>query len=272
MISLYGCGFIGSKFQEMFSPVVTVQGREERKPHSNEILYFISTIHNYNVHDNITRDVDTNLRVLCETLEHCRSNDITFNFVSSWFVYGKGGELPATELSVCKPTGFYSITKKCAEDLIISFAETTGMKYRILRLCNVMGAGDKKASRKKNAIQWMIEELKNDRDVKIYDHGSHTRDIMHVSDVCRAIKLVIDKGEKNEIYNIGSGVPSTVAEFMHHAKDLTRSRGQLINIDPPEFHKNVQTQNFWMDTTKLKSLGFEPHVSNEFIVKDLCIQ
>jgi len=59
---------------------------------------------------------------------------------------------------------------------------------------------------------------------------------------------------------------------MHHAKDLTKSRGELINIDPPEFHKNVQTQNFWMDTTKLRSLGFEPHVSNEFIVKDLCIQ
>ena len=272
MISLYGCGFIGTHFKYMYDSDVHVQGRDERVPAHKDILYFISTIHNYHVHDDITRDVDTNLRVLCETLEHCRSKDITFNFVSSWFVYGKGDVLPATESSPCNPTGFYSITKKCAEDLIISFAQTTGMKYRILRLCNVMGAGDGKASRKKNAIQWMINELNSHNDVKIYDHGSHRRDIMHVSDVCRALKLVMEKGETNQIYNIGSGKPTTVAEIMNFAKDYTKSRGQLVNIDPPEFHNNVQTQHFWMDTTKLKSLGFEPQVSNESIVKELCIQ
>ena len=134
-----------------------------------------------------------------------------------------------------------------------------------------MGPGDRKASRKKNAIQWMIDELKADRDVKLYDHGSHCRDIMHVDDVCRAIKLVMDKGELNQIYNIGSGNPTSVSEIMSLAKHYSRSRGELLNMEPPEFHKNVQTQNFWMDTTKLKSLGFEQHLTNEYIVKDLCI-
>ena len=183
MISLYGCGFIGRNFKEMYNTEVDVQERDERVPLHNDILYMISTTHNYHVHDEITRDVDTNLRVLCETLDFCRSKDITFNFVSSWFVYGKGAHSPASEVQVCNPTGFYSITKKCAEDLIISFAQTTGMKYRILRLCNVMGDGDSKASRKKNAIQWMVNELKADRDIKVYDNGSHCRDIMHVDDV-----------------------------------------------------------------------------------------
>ena len=222
------------------------------------------------MHDKITLDVETNLKVLCEVLRFCRSESITFNFVSSWFVYGKGGDVPAREDSPCNPTGFYSITKKCAEDLIISFAQTTGMKYRILRLCNVMGSGDKKASRKKNAMQWMINELVEHRDVKMYDNGSHIRDVMHVSDVCRAIKLVMEKGEVNEIYNIGSGKPTTVSEMMHLAKQYSKSRGKLISIDPPEFHNNVQTQNFYLDTTKLKSLGFEQHLTNEFIVNDLC--
>ena len=81
----------------------------------------------------------------------------------------------------------------------------------------------------------------------------------------------MDKGEVNEIYNIGSGKPTRVSEIVELAKHLTRSRGNIINIEPPEFHKNVQTQHFWLDTTKLKSLGFEQHITNEFIVKDLCI-
>ena len=271
MISLYGCGFVGREFQRLYDNDVHVIPREERKPKSKDILYMISTTHNYHVHDKITLDVDTNLKVLCEVLEHCRDEDITFNFVSSWFVYGAGGNIPASENDPLNPNGFYSITKKCAEDLIISFAQTTGMKYRILRLCNVMGDGDTKASRKKNAIQWMVNELKADRDIKVYDNGSHCRDIMHVDDVCRAIKLVMDKGEVNEIYNIGSGEPTRVSEIVELAKHFTRSRGKIISIDPPEFHNNVQTQHFWLDTTKLKRLGFAQHITNEFIVKDLCI-
>ena len=270
MISLYGPGFIGRNFYHMYEPEVEIVNKDDRKPKSDDILYTISTVDNYNVHDNITLDVDTNLHVLCEVLDHCRSENITFNFLSSWFVYGKG-ILPASETTPCNPQGFYSITKLCSENLIRSFAQTTGMKYRILRLCNVMGEGDTNASRKKNAIQWMVNELKQDRDIKVYDNGSHCRDIMHVKDVCRAMKLVMDKGELNEIYNIGSGQPTKVSEIVELAKHFTRSRGEIINIDPPEFHNNVQTQHFWLDTTKLRKLGFAQHITNEFIVKDLCI-
>jgi len=271
MISLYGgTGFVGGNFRKMYDGCIEMQ-RDERKPKTKDILYFISTVDNYNVHDRITLDVETNLKVLCEVLDHCRSEDITFNFISSWFVYGKTPYMPAKEDARCEPTGFYSITKRCAEQLIMSFAETYGMKYRILRLCNVLGAGDQKASRKKNAITWLIDELKLHHDIKLYNHGSHCRDIMHVQDVCRAIKLVIGKGNLNEIYNIGSGKPTSVGEIIHLANHYIKSKGKITNMEPPVFHKNVQTENFWMDTKKLQSLGFEPKLSLEFIVKDLCL-
>ena len=136
--SVYGAtGFIGSRYCQMFPNEIFPQQRHQRVPLLNEIIYFISTVDNYNVFNDITLDVDTNLRVLCEVLEHCKERDITFNFISSWFVYGETN-LPAKEDYYCNPTGFYSITKKAAEDLLISFCKTFGTKYRILRLCNVM--------------------------------------------------------------------------------------------------------------------------------------
>jgi nucleoside-diphosphate-sugar epimerase len=271
MISLYGAGgFIGSNFKKIYGDYIEIQ-RDERTPKTNKILYFISTVDNYNVYDNITLDVDTNLKILCEVLDHCRSEDIVFNFISSWFVYGKTPYLPATEDSICNPTGFYSITKKCAEDLLISFCNTYGVKYRIMRLCNVLGAGDQKASKKKNAITWMIDELKLDHDIHLYDKGSNCRDVMHVQDVCAAIKLICDNGEYNQIYNIGSGNPTTIGEIIALSKHYLNSKSKINYIDPPEFHNNVQTKNFWMDTKKLKSLGFEQKLSLEFIIKDLCL-
>lgn len=270
-ISLYGgTGFVGGRFYKMFDNCSLIS-RNDRKPQSKEILYFISTVDNYNIHENITLDVDTNLKILCEVLDHCRDNDITFNFISSWFVYGKNNKMPCSESDLCNPTGFYSITKKCAEDLIISFSKTYGMKYRILRLCNVLGSGDSKVSKKKNAITWMIDEMKQNRDIDLYNGGKPVRDIMHVDDVCRAIKIVIDKGQLNQVYNVGSGKPTSIGSIIKSAHSCLNSQSVIGSIHPPEFHKNVQSEDFWMDTTKLKSLGFTPKINLNNIIQDLCL-
>ena len=201
-LSVYGStGFIGSSFCKMFD-CDNIE-RNIRTPSTDEVLYLISTTHNYNVLENSFIDIDTNLSTLLKTLDACRKKDInTFNFVSSWFVYGDT-ELPATETSYCNPKGFYSITKRCAEQLIISYCKTFNINYKILRLCNVYGARDLKVSKKRNALQHLIERLKNDLDIDLYHGGNFYRNFMHVSDVCRAIMLVCSQGENNSIYNIG---------------------------------------------------------------------
>jgi nucleoside-diphosphate-sugar epimerase len=270
MISVYGgSGFIGGRFCELYSNIVLKQDREERKPKTQEILYFISTVDNYNVHTNITLDVETNLKVLCEVLDFCRDTNNVFNFISSWFVYGET-ELPAKEEYYCQPTGFYSITKKAAEDLLISFCRTYGVKYRILRLCNVMGNGDGKISAKKNALSYMIDLLKKNEDVYLYDDGTPIRDIMHVDDVCRAIDLVCREGKLNEIYNIGSGQPTPISGIIEMAKAYLGSTSNIKSKEAPEFHKIVQSKNFWMDTNKLNRLGFTQEISNDQIIRELC--
>ena len=72
-LSVYGgTGFVGGNFSRMYPDDTIVIPREQREPESDEILYFISTVDNYNVHTNITLDVETNLKVLCETLDKCR--------------------------------------------------------------------------------------------------------------------------------------------------------------------------------------------------------
>lgn len=271
MISVYGAsGFIGSRFCNLYPDLVEKQDREERRPRTKDILYFISTTDNYNIHTDITLDVETNLKVLCEVLDYCRDSEITFNFISSWFVYGETN-LPAREEYYCNPTGFYSITKKAAEDLLISFCKTYAVKYRIIRLCNVLGKGDGKSSSKKNALSYMIELLKKNEDVYLYDNGTPIRDVMHVNDVCSAIKLICDKGNINEIYNVGSGQPTQVGAIIKTAKKYLNSSSRIRSKESPEFHKIVQAKDFWLDTTKLKQLGFKQTISIEKIIEELCI-
>jgi len=270
MISVFGSsGFVGSNYCNKFPHKVITIDRESRLPKSNTILYFISTVDNYNVFDNITLDVETNLKVFCEVLENCKKEDIVFNFISSWFVYGNV-QLPANETSICDPKGFYSITKRAAEQLLISFCETYGVKYRILRLCNVYGKGDQKVSKKKNAIQYMINLLKKNETVSLYENGEPIRDLMYIDDVCDAINLVLEKGELNQIYNIGSGKPTRIKEVIEISKQILNSKSDIQSIETPHFHKIVQSKNFWMETSKLKSLGFKQKVSLQDGLQILC--
>lgn len=259
-ISVYGStGFIGSRFCEMYKNSIIRIPREENKPKTNNILYFISTVDNYNIHNDLYVDINTNLIKLMNVLESIKDvKNVTFNFISSWFVYGQNNEIPFKEdFSKCNPTGFYSITKYCAEMLIKSFCETFNIKYRILRLSNVLGEGDNKISKKKNALQFLIKEVVHNNNVHLYYGGEVLRDYIYVDDVCRGIKLCVDKAPNNEIINIGSGVPYRFLDLIQSAIDISKSKSKIININATKFHNIVQVRHSYLDTTKLKKLGFK---------------
>ena len=196
-----------------------------------------------------------------ETLESCRERPVTFNFVSSWFVYGDT-DLPAREEAVCQPRGFYSITKKAAEDLLVSYCQTFGMDYRIFRLANVIGPGDQ-YSQRKNALQFLADRLNRNEPVELYHGGNFIRDYLHVDDACRALKLSLEKAPRNEALNIGSGIPQPFKDLIKKLVELTESQSELRTVDPPSFHQVVQVKDMWLDISKLNQLGFQLSVSME---------
>jgi nucleoside-diphosphate-sugar epimerase len=269
-ISVFGgTGFIGARFCETtpFRPLVI--GREERCPQSDQIVYFISTTHNYHVFDDVHKDIDTNLSILVDVLRNLTPGKSVFNFISSWFVYGET-LLPATEESYCYPKGFYSITKRAAEELLISYCRTFGIHYRILRLSNVYGRGDKGVSKQKNALQFLIDRLKKGEPIDLYHGGLIYRDYMHVDDVVDAIDLVLARGEMDQIYNIGSGNKTLFKEIIEVVRKYTDSTSEIREVAPPPFHQVVQVKDFYMNVDKLRSLGFRQRISLEQGVQELC--
>ena len=254
-VSLFGHGFVGREYKKQFPDTVVVD-RDARYSPTESILYGISTVHNYHPKEgDLFKDVDTNLTHFLGVLQANQDRDITFNLISSWFVYGET-DLPAREDSHCNPKkGFYSITARAREQLLIAYAETFGMKYRILRLGNVIGIGDKKISKKKNAVQWMVRELAQGREIKVY-RGGAVRDFIDVRDCAKAINLVIGKGELNTIYNISNGEGLNISMLMDVANREAKFRGTVGEMETPSFHKTVQVPKMYLDTKKIKELGY----------------
>ena len=268
-ISVFGgTGFIGGTFCNLYSEDVMLVPKESRNFETQQVLYLISTTTNQSVFKDLHIDIDTNLSLFVDVLKNCKDRDVVFNFISSGFVYGND-VIDAKETDCCNPTGFYSITKRCAEQLLISFCETFGVKYRILRIGNVYGL-DKTVSLGKNVLGYMISLLKQNQDIKLYDGGNFLKDYMYVEDICRAIKVVLDNGNVNEIYNIASGTSFTFREIIEAAKDLTESQSKIIDVPFPDNQKFIQVKNMTLNTHKLQSLDFLCNIQFKNGLQTLC--
>jgi len=270
IVNLFGgTGFIGTEYCKRYACVLNERDNLIPKP-GHDVLYLISTTTNYNVKVNPYIDIETNLITLIRVLENFRkeSPHKVFNFASSWFVYGDT-TLPAREDSYCEPRGFYSITKRAAEQLLISYCETYDINYRILRFANVIGPGDKSVSKKKNALTYLINEIKNNHDINLYNEGQFYRDYIHVADLCSAVKLVIERGQKNEIYNIGNGKPTLFKDIIDYAIKKINSTSKINYIEQPFFHKTVQVESMYMENSKLRALGYIPVYSINATVDQL---
>lgn len=265
---LGGKGFVGGQYVKDYyhhaiGNIASVNERDDYEVYSPNVLDFISTVHNYNVFEDSHLDINTNLNTLMTTLDNFRDwkhRGGVFNFISSWFVYG--ANCGALETDACNPNGFYSITKRCAEQLLISYCDTFGLNYRILRLGNVIGPGDNKVSARKNVLQYVANQLKEGKPVELRGSGFFYRDYIHVEDCSRAIELVVAQGEVNSIYNIGNGCTwpfLSIVDFLH----------KELNSISPLVYNHTPVDSFYMDTTKLRALGYKPQYTDEKLFRSL---
>ena len=72
-------------------------------------------------------------------------------------------------------------------------------------------------------IPYSVANLIHDKNIEIYGEGKQIRHWLHVEDTVEAILTVIDKGKENEIYNVGSGVQTSIAELCELILKLKQS-------------------------------------------------
>ena len=104
----------------------------------------------------------------------------------------------------------------------------------------------------------MLNSLKNNEDINLYDDGNAIRDYMSVEDCCRAINLIIEKSNVDEIYNISNQNPVKIKDIIFYAKNKINSNSKINFIETPKFRKIVQVENMFLDNSKLLSYGYTP--------------
>ena len=171
-----------------------------------QVVHFAAQSHVQNSFDDSLQFTKDNILGTHVLLECCRKyGKITkFIHVSTDEVYGESmnsvDEKHKTEHSILCPTNPYAATKAGAELIAQSYNHSYKMPIIITRGNNVYGPNQYP----EKLIPRFIQQLQQDKKVTIQGDGSNVRAFLHVNDVCAALKLVLEKGEIGEIYNVGS--------------------------------------------------------------------
>ena len=173
--------------------------------------------------------------------------------VSTDEVYGElGAEGYFTEETPLAPNSPYSASKTAADLLVRSYFETYGMNVNITRCSNNYGP----YHFPEKLIPLMITNGMDGKNLPIYGDGLNVRDWLHVQDHCQAIDLVLHKGIKGEVYNIGGHNERTNNEIVDLIVDkLDLSRELITYVEDRLGHD----KRYAIDPAKLENeLGWKP--------------
>ena len=170
------------------------------------------------------------------------------------------------EESKIHPSSVYGITKQNQEQMIMTVCPTLGIAPVAFRYQNVYGPGQSLKNPYTGILSIFSTQIKNGNGINIFEDGKETRDFVFVNDVVDATILGIEKEEaNNEIFNVGTGVPTDVITV---ANGLIKNYGIDVPVTISGNYRLGDIRHNYADLTKIKNkLGFEPQFSFELGLK-----
>ncbi len=144
-----------------------------------------------------------------------------FHHISTDEVYGALGpnDPPFTENTPYAPNSPYSASKAASDHLVRAYHHTYGLKVTTSNCSNNYGPFQDE----EKFIPTIIRSVLAGRPIPVYGDGKNIRDWLYVEDHCRAIDLILEKGQSGEVYNVGGENEKSNLELLDKLCELTDS-------------------------------------------------
>ena len=136
--------------------------------------------------------------------------------------------------------------------IVMAYRDTYKMPVTITRCSNNYGP----YHFPEKLIPLIIKNILEGKKLPVYGDGKNVRDWLYVEDHCKAIDLVLRKGRKGEVYNIGGHNERTNNQIVDIIiEQLGVSRDLITYVDDRLGHD----KRYAIDPTKLETeLGWKP--------------
>ena len=179
---------------------------------------------------------------------------------SSASIYGAAESFPIREdHHPYNNDTIYGATKGFGEGLLASFREMFGLRYVALRPFNVYGPRmDTQGAYTEVLVRWM-DRIAQGLPPLIFGDGRQTMDFVYVGDVARAFVLAAAAPADGEVFNIASGVETSLNQL---AAALIAAMGSTVAPEYGPERRVATVPRRWADTSRARrGLGYQAEVS-----------
>lgn len=193
-----------------------------------------------------------------------------FLFASTSSVYGANTVMPFVEQErTDHPLTLYAASKKAGEVMTHSYSHLWHIPTTAFRFFTVYGPW----GRPDMALYKFVDAIENDRPIDIYNHGKMARDFTYVSDLVKAVALLIDclppaggavltddpslsPAAPYRVVNIGRGAPVNLLDFV---EEIERKLGKKAIRNYMDMQPGDVPATFASADLLERLTGYRPH-------------
>jgi dTDP-glucose 4,6-dehydratase len=180
-----------------------------------------------------------------------------FHHISTCEVYGDlalDADEAFSESSPYRPRTPYNASKAGADHAVRAYFETYGLPITITNCCNNYGP----YQFPEKVIPLFISRALDDQPLPMYASTAHRREWLHVLDHCRAVDMVLGKGQVGETYHVGSGLERDIEQIADLVLAALGKPASLKMIVPD---RPGHDRRYLLDSSKIEAeLGWRPRI------------
>ena len=284
--AIFGAGFIGLNFirygldhnyqfsvldikdkpKNLSDKVIWIKGDIINREYTKAVLknadiayYFISQTVPGDILDDFY-ELNLNLSSTIHFLNACHEMKVKrVVFISSASVYGNQKEFPIHEGFSTDPISTHGIYKLMSEKFFYFYKVAHGLDCKIMRLSNPYGPGQDIYG-KQGIVAITIGKCMMNKPLEVRGDGSSLRDFIYIEDVMEALNLLSTKQSNEIIFNIGSGIASSINDLIDLIEKKTGKTLKINHTIP----RVLDITSSHLDISKAeKELNFKPRTSLE---------
>ena len=214
--------------------------------------------------DKSYRFYETNLLAVVRLCEELSTRKFLKKFIQigTSELYGSV-DCPADEKYPVYPTSPYAVSKLAADMHLETLHLVNKLPINIIRPSNAYGPGQQIW----RVIPRLIYNILTGQSFPLQGGGKVKKSYFHARDLAQAIYIVATSAPEGEIYNVGPENPISIKDLAHMVtQELNVDFDSICQVAPGRVGEDAQ---YWLDSSKIKQLGWKQEVSLEEGIRDM---
>ncbi len=206
-----------------------------------------------NGEENPLQYFSTNVIGTLSVLEACRRHISHAVVFSSSSVYGNTSTVPfneAEDIHLYTPISVYGASKTSMEIGVKNFFDRTGIPTTIVRPFSVYGPN----GRPDMLPLKLLMSAKQQNRIDIYSPSVLSRDWTYIEDFLQMFLALLDRPNKLQIVNLGSGRPLLLKDVIHVAEDVIHQHGLTLKCSYKSASPAEMLQT-WANNDKIQNIS-----------------